>query len=117
MKRTPLKRIGKVGKKRLAASKRFRREREKAGRQSCEIASILRERGIDTGPCIGPLTAAHSLKTSARADYHGKERERLDNEVCDACERHHYFVLDLLAPQRTLDIVREAIRRRNADMG
>lgn len=112
--RKPMKRQGRKG---LANQQKARARRVKARAEGwliCEIRPILLERDLDViaNQCQGEITLCHSLKTSARLVLNGPEREAADNECCGGCEGHHYFTLDLLAPETTASIVREAIRRR-----
>lgn len=101
-------RIGPVTKRRLALVAELKELAQAGGYlDRCEIGPILRNRGITFVRCQGPLTFAHSVKCSKR----GKDAV-LDREVARACTLHHYTYLDLLAPERTAEIVREAIARR-----
>lgn len=100
--RKPMNRIGPVGRRRLAANKK------RPEINHCEIGPILKQRGITFVRCLGDLTWAHSVKAHKR----GRDPE-LEKEVARSCETHHYYVLDLLRPELTAEIVREAIRRRD----
>jgi hypothetical protein len=104
--------VGKVGRRRIGVSRELTAEAKQNGHDFCELAPILREFGIDDSPCLGPLTNAHSVKTSARMEYHGAERERLERESARGCKRHHYFSTDLKDHETQAKIVRAAIARR-----
>lgn len=102
--RKPMNKIGKVSKRRLAANKARKPLAEQIGR--CEVGPILKARGITFRNCLGDLTWAHSRK-------HRGNDPVLEEEVARCCTLHHYYVLDLLPPAQTAEIVREAIRLRN----
>lgn len=106
----PLNRIGKVGKRRLAlVAELTEQAREEGWLLVCEVAPVLRAKGISFARCSGPKTFAHSVKTAKR----GKDPV-LDREVCRSCTQHHFYVLDLLEPELTREIVTTAIRWREA---
>ena len=106
--RRPMNQIGPVGKRRLALVAELKAIAAQEGwLDRCELAPVLRNWGISFARCSGPLTFCHSTKTSKR----GKDPV-LDREVCRGCTGHHYFSADLLAPEKTLAVVKEAIRRR-----
>ena len=101
-------RIGPVAKRRLALVAELTGQAVREGWFArCEVGTILVERGLTDQPCMGEKTFAHSMKAHKR----GRDPV-LDREVIRACTFHHYSVLDLLNPALTLEIVREAIRRR-----
>jgi hypothetical protein len=108
MKRTPMRKVGKVGRRRLATSRKLTKQAQSNGHDFCEVGAILAERKIDTGPCMWSLTNAHSCKTERRYG-----RPELDMESARSCKRHHYLCLDLLSPEKQTEIVREAIQRRD----
>jgi hypothetical protein len=103
--RRPMNKLGPVSKRRLAANKLRKPLAEEINH--CEIARILRWRGITFTRCSGPLTWAHSVKCSKR----GKDPV-LEQEVVRACTTHHYYFADLLKPELTAEIVRQAIELR-----
>jgi hypothetical protein len=104
----PLARVGKVARRRLALVEELKEQARAEGWiDRCEIGPILKERGITFVRCSGPKTFAHSVKCSKR----GKDPV-LDRETARSCQTHHYYALDLLAPEQTAEIVREAIKRR-----
>lgn len=106
--RKPMNRIGPVAKRRLALVAELKQQAERENwHDRCEVGPILKERGLTFVRCGGPLTFAHSVKCSKR----GKDPV-LDRECARACQIHHYFTLDLLAPEKTADIVKTAIARR-----
>jgi hypothetical protein len=111
---SPLKRAGKLrhlgkrGRERLRLNSELHAQASLEGWHSvCEIAPILRERGIDDSACFGDLTFAHSMKAHKR----GRDPV-LDREVCRACTHHHFYQLDLLKPALTRELVLAAIARR-----
>lgn len=104
-----LNKLGPVGRRRLEANKKRKPLADTIN--FCEIGPILRNRGISFVRCDNePLTWAHSVKCSKR----GRD-PILEDETARSCWRHHAFVLDLLKPELTAEIVREAIRRRKAE--
>ncbi len=108
MRRTRMRPIGRRGRERLRVNSELHAQASLEGWHSiCEIAPILRERGIDNSPCLGPLTFAHSRKAHRRGS-----DPVLARTVARGCEFHHFFKLDLLAPKLTEAIVLEAIERR-----
>lgn len=106
--RKPLNRIGPVTKRRLAlVAELTEQAREEGWLLVCEVAPVLRAKGITFVRCMGPLTFAHSVKCHKR----GLDPD-LDHETARSCELHHYEYLDKLKPEQTKEIVREAIERR-----
>jgi hypothetical protein len=112
MKRSRLRPVGKVGKRRIALSRELTAKAKEEGYDSCEIKDVLRDMGIDDSPCHGEITNAHSMKTTARRTFAGAERERLERETVRSCTRHHYYVTDVQKPEVQRAIVRESIARR-----
>lgn len=104
----PMNRVGRVAKRRLALVAELKAQAAKENwLNRCEVRPILKERGITHSKCSGPLTFAHSVKCHKR----GKDPV-LDRECARACTAHHYFFTDLLPPEQTAEVIREAIRRR-----
>ena len=111
----PLNPIGRRSRKHLTLNVELKRQAQAEGWfDHCEMKSLSLEWPF--WPCYGRLTFAHSLKTEARLQLSGAERERTDREVARVCERHHYFVLDLLSPALTAKLVRLAIARRETEV-
>lgn len=104
---TPMRKVGKVGRRRLATSRKLTAEAKREGHDFCELAAVLRDWKIDSGPCVGGLSNAHSQKVIRRFD-----DKSLDYESARGCWRHHAYVLDLLPPEKQKAVVCEAIRRR-----
>lgn len=75
MKRSPLRRIGKIGKRRLAANKARKPLADNIGH--CEVGPILKARGITFRNCLGDLTWAHSKK------HRGNDPERRRGQVSE----------------------------------
>lgn len=103
--RKPMNRSGKVTRRRLALVAELTETAKSEGwYDRCEVAEVLRARGITFRRCSGMLTFAHSVKSSPRGLDHD-----LDREVARACWTHHAYCLDLLPPAQTAEIVRQAI--------
>lgn len=107
-KRKPMNKIGKVGRAKLDIVAELTEQAMREGWiDRCEVCPVLFEHKlVDTLACpYGPLTFAHSWKHRG-GDY------KLDREVARCCEPRHFYVLDLLPPKLTHQIVLEAIARR-----
>lgn len=103
-----MKPIGRVGRAKLTLHAELVEAAERGGYlDRCEVCPVLFEHKlVDTLACpYGPLTFAHSWKHRG-GDY------KLDREVARCCEPRHFYVLDLLPPKLTHQIVLEAIARR-----
>lgn len=106
--RKALNRIGPVTKRRLALVAELTEQATREGWLNiCEVAPVLRAKGISFRNCGGAKTFAHSVKCHKR----GKDAV-LDREVARCCSQHHFYLLDLLPPEQTAEVVRAAIARR-----
>lgn len=109
MRRTPLKKLGKVGKRRIKVSRELTAEAKANGYDFCEIGAVMRDWEIDTSPCFGfPLQNCHSVKCSPRGS-----DPILDRETGRGCP-HHHAIMDSKTHKTQASVVREAIRRRTA---
>jgi len=108
--RKPLNQLGPVGKRRLAANKRRKLENPE-WMNRCEIAPILRNRGITFTRCFGDLEWAHARKKrSKNAPVGSPEHE---DTVIRACQLHHRTYCDeLMKADDACSVFMEAIRRR-----
>lgn len=112
----PMRKVGKVGLRRLEANKQ-RKEQFAAILKVCEIAPILREKGITFTRCRGPMTWAHARKRHRRSKKAVEGTPEHEETIIRACENHHYFYLDVLPPDQTCELVMLAIRRRKSGVG
>jgi hypothetical protein len=107
--RKNLRPIGKVGRERLNVVTELTEQAALEGwLNTCEVCPVLFEHKLIESPrCSGSLTFAHSQKSHKRGS-----DPKLNREVARCCQPRHYFVLDLLNPELTRQIVLEAISRR-----
>lgn len=106
--KTPLRKIGKVGRERLDVVAELTKQAASEGwLNHCEIGPVLVEHNLAEAECFGPLTFAHSQKAHKRGS-----NPELARQVTRACEGHHFYTLDLLPSMLTEKLVLEAIARR-----
>lgn len=110
--KTRLRALGKVGRRRLAANK-ARKATHVEWLDHCEIGPILRNRGITFVRCMGPLEFCHARKGHHRIKKAEIGTPEHEDTVARGCSLHHESYLDLLPPEQTCEIVLEAIRRRD----
>ena len=102
--------IGQVGRRRLEANKR-RKAAQPPWLNVCEVAPVLRARGITFTRCFGDLEWAHARKKRSKHAAVGTPEH--EGTVVRACQLHHYTYLDeLLKADEACSIVMEAIKRR-----
>lgn len=108
--RKPLNPLGKVGKRRLAANAR-RKAENPPWMNICEVAPILRQRGITFTRCYGDLEWAHARKKRSKHAAVGSPEHH--DTVIRACQLHHRTYLDeLMKADDACAVFMEAIRRR-----
>lgn len=105
----PMRKVGKVGRRRIKTSRLLTAEARANGHDFCELALILRELEIDGSPCFGEeLENAHSVKCSERGS-----DPVLDRETARSCP-HHHGITDSKTHAVQLRVIRTAIARREA---